>query len=161
MYQPDLFAAGTFAKPTERPARTPELDVPAILDRLTAACERPRYNFMVLNLIAQASARTGSAGPYVREGDRRIPIRDWLCDAMAPVARRDPRRLALADKIRAELVAAGQLPLDADEAGSGDSGGRSSTHPQVGQDERKPRGLRARPGRVRPPPLSGVPRRPS
>lgn len=116
MYQPDLFAAGTFAKPTERPARTPELDVPAILDRLTAACERPRYNFMVLNLIAQASARTGSAGPYVREGDRRIPIRDWLCDAMAPVARRDPRRLALADKIRAELAASGRLPIRADEA---------------------------------------------
>lgn len=35
---------------------------------------------------------------------------------MAPVARRDPRRLALADKIRAELVAAGQLPLRTDEA---------------------------------------------
>ncbi|MBI0533056.1 hypothetical protein [Sphingomonas sp. TX0522] len=114
MFQPDLFAGGTIAKPSERPARTRELDVPAILDRLTAVCERPRYNFMVLNLIAQASAATGSAGPFVRMDGQRITIRDWLCDAMAPVARRDPRRLAFAEKVRSELIACGRLPQDPD-----------------------------------------------
>lgn len=112
MLQLDLFATTARARPSERPPISRELDVAGILERLTAFCERPRYNFMVLNLIAQASIGTGSAGPYVREGDRHIPIRDWLCDAMAPVVRRDPRRLGFAEKIRAELKAANTLPGD-------------------------------------------------
>lgn len=67
---------------------------------------------MVLNLIAQASAKTGVAGPFVREGNKRIPVRDWLADALMPVAKRDPRRLAMADKIRNELEDENALPHD-------------------------------------------------
>ena len=84
-----------------------------ILDRLTALCERPRYTFMLLTLIAEASARTGSAGPFVKVRDERVSIRDWLCDAMNPLGRREPRRLAIADAVRSEMDVAGDLPDDA------------------------------------------------
>ncbi|HJO66776.1 MAG TPA: hypothetical protein QF469_15720, partial [Sphingomonas sanguinis] len=79
MFQPDLFAMEASITPVISADRE-VLDMPAILERLTEVCQRPRYSFMVLNLIAQASDRNGSAGPYIREGDRRIPVRDWLCD---------------------------------------------------------------------------------
>lgn len=111
MFQPDFFAAASNAE-RAAPQDAPALDLPGLLDRLTAVCERPRYSFMVLNLIAQASAQSGSAGPYVREGDRQVPVRDWLCDALVPVARRDPRRLAIADKVRTELEQRNELPSD-------------------------------------------------
>jgi hypothetical protein len=48
-----------------------DLDLPAVLERLAEVSSRPRYTFMVLNLIARAAGSTDSAGPYVREGARR------------------------------------------------------------------------------------------
>jgi hypothetical protein len=116
MFQPDLFSLEERARPVEPEMQKRPLDLPAILERLTVVCERPRYSFMVLNLIAQASAQTGSAGPYIREGSHRIPVRDWLCDALVPVAQRDPRRRAIADKVRQELEAERALPTDPDAA---------------------------------------------
>lgn len=116
MLQHDLFAPPARPEPTRNraTARTAAraLDMAAILDLLTQTCTRPRYNFMILNLIAEASDGTGSAGPHVRDGKRLIPIRDWLTDAMMPVARRDPRRLALAERVRAELERSGAIPAD-------------------------------------------------
>ncbi|WP_347304661.1 hypothetical protein V5740_14150 (plasmid) [Croceibacterium sp. TMG7-5b_MA50] len=118
MIQPDLFAA-----PVPAPAPVAEvsagrcvLDLPAILERLSAACQRPRYCFMVLNLIAEAGGAAGAAGPYVRSDGGDVPVRDWLCDALVPVARRDPRRRAIADRVRRDLALAGALPTDAAEA---------------------------------------------
>jgi hypothetical protein len=115
MFQPDLFQTTPPVQPAPKvPTRT--MDLPAVLERLSTLCERPRYSFMVLNLIAQASAQTGSAGPYVRDGNRRVAVRDWLSDALMPVAQRDPRRLAIADKVRAELETKRALPADPAEA---------------------------------------------
>ena len=112
MFQPDLFSLEERARPAGADEPQRPLDLPAILERLTVVCERPRYSFMVLNLIAQASAQTGSAGPYVRDGSRRVPVRDWLCDELIPVAQRDPRRQAIAGKVRQELEAKRALPAD-------------------------------------------------
>lgn len=92
------------------------LDLPGVLERLSAVCERPRYSFMVLNLIAKASAPNGQAGPYIRQGNRRIPVRDWICEALVPVAQRDPRRRPIADKVRTELAATKALPSDPEAA---------------------------------------------
>lgn len=117
MFQPDLFSLEERAAEsaiTSEPEST--FDLPALLERLTVICERPRYSFMVLNLIAQASAQTGSAGPYIQEGSRHIPVRDWLCDALVPVAQRDPRRRAIADKVRQDLEASRALPVDPEAA---------------------------------------------
>lgn len=114
--QHDLFAdnAGQGRAPVsaEPTALASPVDLRAILERLAQICERPRYSFMVLNLIVQAGAGTGSAGPYVREGGRHVPVRDWLCDALVPVVRRDPRRLAIEGRVRRELALARTLPTD-------------------------------------------------
>ncbi|WP_121120146.1 hypothetical protein [Croceibacterium ferulae] len=112
MIQPDLFAATAPAPVQGVPAEQATLDLPAILERLSAACQRPRYCFMVLNLIAQAGGPDGAAGPYVRSAAGEMPVRDWLCDALLPTARRDPRRRAIADRVRRDLALAGALPED-------------------------------------------------
>ena len=88
------------------------LDLPGVLARVATASARPRYTFMVLNLIARAAGSNGSSGPYVREEDRVVPIRDWLCDAMTPMAARDHRRMAIAAQVQADLLAEGRLPPD-------------------------------------------------
>lgn len=111
MFQPDLFAPD--AKPVPVCAKIARpLDLPGVLERLTRVCERPRYSYMVLNLIAQASARTGEAGPYVRVGETLVPIRDWLCDALVPLAQRDPRRHGIAERVRQDLLARGIMPAE-------------------------------------------------
>jgi len=115
MFQPDLFAdSAKSVLAATHPTSLPGL--PGILERLTGLCERPRYSYMVLNLIAQASSSTGSAGPYVQVGDRLIPVREWLCEALMPVAQRDPRRLGIADRVRADLAGRGVMPTDLEQA---------------------------------------------
>ncbi len=115
MFQPDLFAAAVELAPPARASSGP-LTLPGMLRRLTDVCERPRYSFMVLHLIAQASSTTGSAGPYVREGDKLVPIREWLCDALIPIAHHNSRRAAVIARVRYDLLARGSMPADADQA---------------------------------------------
>lgn len=93
-----------------RPDR--DLDLPAVLERLAEVSSRPRYTFMVLNLIARAAGSTDSAGPYVREGGQAIPVRDWLSDALIPMAQRDARRRAVVEQVRTDLARKGALPAD-------------------------------------------------
>ena len=109
MFEPDLFAINADQKPRVEEGG---LDLPGVFGRLTAACERPRYAFMVLNLIAKASAGTGCAGPYVANGDTLTPVREWLCNAMAPMTQRASSRMKIAARVRAELIEAGGLPRD-------------------------------------------------
>lgn len=72
---------------------------------------------MVLNRIAKAAgSNSGSAGPYVVENDRRISLRDWLGDALMPMAKRDPRRLRIVEEVKASLVEQNVLPQDRSEA---------------------------------------------
>jgi hypothetical protein len=111
MFQPDLFAPDAKPVPVCAHIARP-LDLPGLLERLTRVCERPRYSYMVLNLIAQASARTGKAGPYVHVGETLVPIRDWLCDALVPLAQRDPRRRGIAQRVRQDLASRGILPSE-------------------------------------------------
>ena len=115
MIQPDLFQVD--AKPCRASSETQVVrasppDLPAVLERLAATCERPRYSFMVLNLIVQASTETGRAGPYVDKGNERLPVRDWLSQALSPVARRPHQRTAMLARASRDLAAAGQLPTD-------------------------------------------------
>jgi hypothetical protein len=107
MFQPDLFAIREAG---------PALDLPAILERLADVSNRPRYTFMVLNLIAKAAGPSGRAGPYVGEANRKVPVRDWLSDAMMPMAQRDPKRIATTIAVREELARAGRLSADPVEA---------------------------------------------
>ena len=131
MFQPDLFAdqinpcgrtsaksrvPHTSARAASRRRRPSEagqqLGLPDVLERLAQISARPRYTFMVLNLIARAAGGTDSAGPYVREGNELIGIRDWLSDALVPMAQRDPRRLATEKRVRTALMQMGGLPSE-------------------------------------------------
>lgn len=130
MFQPDLFTAhdtseqGGLLSNTQAPAveaaiaetSNVELDLPAVLQRLADVSTRPRYTFMVLNLIARAASDSDSAGPYIREDGRTIGIRDWLSDALMPMAQRDARRVAVVRQVRAGLASADLLPKDHEQA---------------------------------------------
>jgi len=92
------------------------LDMPGLLDILAHVSERPRYAYMVLHLIAQAAGADGRAGPLVHHAGGVTTIRDWLCDALSPMAHRDPRRIALTARVRTDLARAGRLPAEAEQA---------------------------------------------
>lgn len=102
--------------PVPRPvAATAErpLDLPGIMRAIAHHSARPRYTFMVLDLIARAAGRGGAAGPYVREGEQLVPIREWLSAAIAPSAARHHYRRVTVGKVRQALEEQGQLPDDA------------------------------------------------
>ncbi|NYD91285.1 hypothetical protein [Sphingomonas melonis] len=115
MIQAELFPVIEEARAVPRapePKAASPADMPSIIERLASVSSRPRYAFMVLNLIARAAGTNGDAGPYVVEQGKAVRLRDWLCDALSPMAGRDPRRIALAEQVRAELAREGQLPDD-------------------------------------------------
>lgn len=85
-------------------------DVAVVLERLASASSRPRYAFMVLNLIAQVARPDGRAGPWIKRGTELISLRDWLCDALRPMAQRGPRAAALFERVRIDLDERGLLP---------------------------------------------------
>ena len=92
------------------------LDMPGLLEVLAHSSARPRYAFMVLNLIAKAAGPNGSAGPLIMNEGEQVTVRDWLCDALAPMGHRDPRRQALQERVRGELAGEGTLSADPAEA---------------------------------------------
>ncbi|WP_369821062.1 hypothetical protein [Novosphingobium sp. CCH12-A3] len=91
-------------------------DMAALLHAIAEASLRPRYAFMVLTLIAEAADSDGKAGPFVRRGNHHYSLRDWLSDSLTPMGARDPRRLALAERVRDELQRQGKLARDSAEA---------------------------------------------
>jgi hypothetical protein len=106
----DMFQHAAAFSGTRHPAPPSGGDLTALLETLARCSTRPRYAFMLLTLIAELADSEGSAGPLVRSGEALVPLRDWLCDALTPMGQRDPRRHALAERVRAELAAAGTLP---------------------------------------------------
>jgi hypothetical protein len=86
------------------------LDVSTILCRLSEHSSRPRYAFMVLNLISEAAGPCGSVGPEVVRQGVALPVRDWLSDALAPMSERNPRRRDLATRVADSLGK--ELPSD-------------------------------------------------
>ena len=78
-------------------------DVRQILYRLAAVSSRPRYAFMVLNLISEVADPHGKAGPVIGSGPEATTVRDWLSDALAPLAS-ERRRDALAARVTAQVA---------------------------------------------------------
>ncbi|MET0375818.1 MAG: hypothetical protein ABW128_16365 [Rhizorhabdus sp.] len=81
--------------------------VGAILNRLSAQSARPRYAFLVLNLLSEAADARGEAGPFIRSERGAVPIRDWLTEQLMPVSARDGRRGKLRARLRAVIAADG------------------------------------------------------
>ena len=105
-HQADLF---------EQPVRANKrMDTPALLAVIAAASPRPKFSYMLLQLIAEIADERGSAGPNVSINGAAVPVRDWLCDALVPMAQRDARRRSTVEAVRAELAEA--LPIDPAEA---------------------------------------------
>lgn len=107
-HQADLF------EPAASPSK--HMDTPALLAVIAAASPRPKFSYMLLQLIAEIADERGSAGPSVTVDGADVPVRDWLCDALIPMAQRDARRRSTVAVVRAELEQARALPIDRGEA---------------------------------------------
>jgi len=86
-------------------AAPPAIALPDLVERVSLVSKRPRYVLLILNLIAKAAGENGSLGPYVRSEAGQVPVRDWLCQALAPLANRDCRRTAMIATVRSEMMA--------------------------------------------------------
>ena len=75
---------------------------------LAEASNRPRYAFLVLQLIAEIADGRGQAGPFVAsspgagEGEP-VLLRDWLCSQLLPMSEQPARRAALRERVEAGL----------------------------------------------------------
>jgi len=87
--------------------RQQTLDYPGIMHAIAENSARPRYTFMVLDLIARVAGERGQAGPQVRDGDSLVPIREWLSNAIAPSAARHYNRRSTAEKVRRSMTEQG------------------------------------------------------
>lgn len=92
------------------------LDRPRIAEIVGATSARPRYTMLVLDLITRLAGEKGRVGPWVQQGDELLTIREWLCDALTPMASRNPKRLALVGQVEEALRASGRLPDDREAA---------------------------------------------
>ena len=84
----------------------------ALLACLADCCSRPRYAYMLLSLLADIARPDGSAGPLVAQRGGLVPLRDWLGEALGPLADRDRRRRAMTERAQRELTAKGAWPQD-------------------------------------------------
>jgi len=92
------------------------LDTPALMATIASASQRPKFTYMLLQLIAEIADDKGRAGPNVSVEGALVSVRDWLCDALVPMAQRDPRRRATIEAVRADLEKSEGLPEDPEEA---------------------------------------------
>lgn len=104
-YQADLFEHSLPSAPRAPRAAPSRVQQPQLVDRIAAVTRRPRYALLVLELIAREAGPNGSLGPRVQTDEGQVPVRDWLCQALAPLAKRDCRRVALVEAVRAEVLA--------------------------------------------------------
>lgn len=60
---------------------------------LASSCDRPRFAFIVFQLLASVADDTGTVGPFVPNGKGSLPVRDWLAGQLLPMcvqSRRSP-----------------------------------------------------------------------
>lgn len=107
MFQQDLFP---FVPPSPAPPRA--MTMTDVVRRISDHSARPRYSFMVLDLMIKVARSDGQAGPLVRDGEAHVPIREWLAAAIAPSGARHHQRRATEAKMRAMLATNDQLPDD-------------------------------------------------
>lgn len=92
------------------------MDTPSLMAAIATASKRPKFSYMLLQLLAEVADKKGSAGPSVVVNGDAVPVRDWLCDALVPMAQRTPWRRSTIEAVRAELEHADELPADPAEA---------------------------------------------
>ena len=70
---------------------------------LAEVSSRPRYAFLVLQLVTEAADGRGQAGPFVCRDSRPTLLRDWLCTQLLPMSEQNGRRAALRARVAASL----------------------------------------------------------
>ena len=70
---------------------------------LAEVSSRPRYAFLVLQLVAEAADGRGQAGPFVCRDGKPALLRDWLCTQLLPMSEQPARRAALRARVAATL----------------------------------------------------------
>ncbi len=78
---------------------------------LADVSSRPRYAFLVLQLVAEIADGGGRAGPYVSRDNKPVLLRDWLSMQLMPMSEQNRRRAALRARVTAALK--GELTGDA------------------------------------------------
>jgi len=68
------------------------IDLGVIFDRLSVHSRRPRFAFMVLNLLSEAADSRGRAGPLVTHNGETLPVRLWLGGTLARMGENHRRR---------------------------------------------------------------------
>lgn len=71
----------------------------SIFATLAASSARPRYAFLVLQLVAEAADGAGRAGPFLHLPAGPMGLRDWLCTQLMPISERNVRRTALRARV--------------------------------------------------------------
>lgn len=90
----------------ERAAQIPPgriTGVGSIYAVLAEASRRPRYAFLVLQLVAEVADGRGQAGPFVAAGGEPVLLRDWLGTQLLPMSEQPARRAALRERVAASL----------------------------------------------------------
>ncbi|MDQ4422145.1 hypothetical protein OOT33_17175 [Sphingobium sp. DEHP117] len=72
---------------------------------LAEVSRRPRYAFLVLQLVAEIADACGKAGPIVSNAGEPMLLRDWLCTQLLPLSEQQGRRAALRARVAASLKA--------------------------------------------------------
>jgi hypothetical protein len=70
---------------------------------LTDVSTRPRYAFLLLQLVAELADERGHAGPFVPRGNVQMLLRDWLCTQLLPMSEQKRRRAALRSRVMVSL----------------------------------------------------------
>ncbi|WP_179506840.1 MULTISPECIES: hypothetical protein [unclassified Sphingomonas] len=71
---------------------------------LAEVSSRPRYAFLVLQLVAEIADGRGHAGPYVHADQKPVLLREWLCTQLLPMSEQTARRAALRARVAASLA---------------------------------------------------------
>lgn len=75
-----------------------------VLALLSTTSRRPRYAFVVLQLITELADERGHAGPFVRSAGKIQLLREWLCEQLLPISEQTGRRAALRSRVEASLA---------------------------------------------------------
>lgn len=73
--------------------------VGSIFSVLADVSRRPRYAFLVLQLVSEIADDRGQAGPFVKSDGAVVLLREWLCRQLLPLSEQKSRRAALRSRV--------------------------------------------------------------
>ena len=79
------------------------IDLSMIFERLSTHSRRPRFAFMVLNLLSEAADSRGRAGPLVTHNGETLPVRMWLGGTLARMGDKHRRRADMRRRVAAAI----------------------------------------------------------